>query len=843
MAQRLDESFVSTNIPGAYAETLVKSTPVGVTSSGIIAIIGEADGGEGFATKALKDSIYSPAQLAEVQRAYVSGDIVDAMRALSAPSADDDIKGSANRIVILKTNQGDKAEAELDTDYGTLRDKNWGTGGNKIKYQTKASRLEAVPTITSDAIAALSNAGATAEVFTATCPAASAITGGQYFTFQAGNNGTKYYGWFKKGGVGTDPAVAGRTGVEIDIGASDANTVVATAVQGAIDALSTFSATVLSNVVTATAGTNGEAEDAANFNVGAGFSTLVTTQGGLWNASALNALAFGIRPNGGAESTVTLSGTESDHDSAAELAAEIDGQLPSGLNCEASGAAAIRVFADADSANYRRGWGKSFELVDSTPGDLALLGLDAGLVTSSAESKVELDTSRNDTGLNDTVVASGDVALRVGYEGTTAVLTIADGILTVSKTGGSGDALSVTLADYVTLADLADYISQKAGYTSQAIGAGVQASPSVLDEVSAIGAGSTGAGLMPARIKRAASNWAKAISASRAVEFVAEAKSGLPTPMAVAKFLSGGAKGATSAANIVDALAQLEGASANFVIPLFSRDASDDIAEGLTDSTSAYTIDAIHAATRSHCLKMSTPKMHRNRIAMLSFWGSYDDAKIKAQGTSGFRVNMCPQRAKALGSDSKIDTFNPWMAGSIAAGMQAAGFYKNITNKIANLAGFVDPDGFDSGNPGDVEDALDAGLLILNDEGHGPTWVSDQTTYGLDTNFVYNSLQAVYDADLISVDFAASFKRRFTGQSLADIGSGNTGLAFIQEKMAAYKGQKLITSSDDAPLGYRNPKISISGPVMRVSVEVKLSTAVYFEAITIELSQVQLSAG
>jgi len=845
MAQRLTESFINTNTPGAYPDVKVQSTPVGVASSGNIVIVGEADGGESFDTKVLKDNFFTPDQLDRVARAYIRGPIVDAMRALSAPSADANIQGSANRIYILKTNQGTKASALIDTDYGTLEDQNWGADGNKIKYQIKASQLEDGPSITSDAIAALSNAGATAEEFDITTPAAAAITSGQYFTFQAGNNGIKYYGWYKKDGVGTDPAPAGRTGVQINITTGDTADDVALATQLAIDALSTFAATVLLNVVSVTASQDGEAEDAANFDVGAGFSIAITAQGGLFDATALNGLSFSVRNNGGAATVITLSSDESEHDTAAELAAEIDAQLPSGLSCEAGTAAdTIRIFADEDAANYRKGWGKAFELIDSTPGDLAAIELAADLYVSNAESEVELDVNRSDTGLNEALNAAGEVALQVGYQGTSATLSIsAAGILSTTVAGGTGASLSgVKLSDFATVKDLAEFLASKTGYSAEATAAGQQAPATNLDKVTAIGICSTAASLEPGRVKKSLANWKKAVSQSRAVEFDAADVDGLPTPMASPAFLAGGAKGSTSAADIVDAIAQLEGIDVNFVVPLFSRDAADDIADGLTESASAYSIDAVHAATKSHCLKMSTPKLKKNRIAMLSFWGAYSDAKSKAQALGNFRVDFCPQKSSQVDSGGVVRSFLPWHSAAIAAGMQAAGFYKGITNKFANVVDFEDPAGFDSGNPGDVEDALDAGLLILQKDSGAAKWVSDQTTYGFDTNFVYNSLQAVYLADLLAIDLSASMQRAFVGQSLADV-SANTALSFLASKMDQYKKQKVITSSDDAPLGFKNAKVTINGPTMAVSVEVKLSTSIYFVPITIEITQVQQSAG
>ena len=66
-----------------------------------------------------------------------------------------------------------------------------------------------------------------------------------------------------------------------------------------------------------------------------------------------------------------------------------------------------------------------------------------------------------------------------------------------------------------------------------------------------------------------------------------------------------------------------------------------------------------------------------------------------------------------------------------------------------------------------------------------------------------------------------------------------TVLGFISKKADELKRVKLITGSSDAPLGYKNVKVSISGPVMRIKIEVKLSTGVYFIPLEIEYSEVQ----
>lgn len=712
MAQRLTTSSVVTNIPGSYVETRVKSTPVGLATTGIIAIIGEASGGASFSSEQLKDNFFSADQGAEVAAKYISGPIVDAFRALSSPSADAQIAGSANRVYIVKTNGGAKASALVDTDYGNLLDKNFGVLGNEIKYRITEAQAEVTPSITSDAI------------------------------------------------------------------------------------------------------------------------TL---------GAPLDGLSFSVRVNGGAASTITLSAVTTDHDTLPELVTELATLLPAAFNVVAGSAPnTVVISLDADSANHRKGWGKSFELIDSTPGDLAALGLDAGLYTSGAESAVEINIARSSTNTDEILEAEGQIALQIGYVGTTATLSISGNILTTTVAGGAGANLSINLAQYPTVADLVAFINTKAGYSASASAVAVQMKPSDLDKVTAIGICATGSE-KPGRIKRSLINFKNAISQSAVADFTATEVEGLPAPMASYVFLAGGAKGATTGANIIDALSKLEGININFIVPLFSRDASQDIADALTDASSTYTIDAIHAATKNHVLKMSQIKLKKNRLAVLSFDGAYAQAAQKAQSLATYRCLMAFQKSSQVDSQGVVQMFAPWHSACIAAGMQAAGFYRAIVNKLANVVSFQDPSGFDSGSPGDLEKALDAGLLILQNDTAGVRWVSDQSTYGFDTNFVYNSMQASYLSDVAALSLADSLQRQFVGQSLADI-DRRVVESFVTTKMDEFRGLKIIAASDDAPLGFRGLKVKINGPIIEVQIEIKLASAVYFIPVTLEISQVQQSA-
>lgn len=722
MAQRISTSFINTNRPGAYFDSKVKTTPVGVGTSGNIVIMGEAAGGAAaFSIDAtdgdvLKDNFYTPDQLDKVANKYLSGPIVDAFRALSSPSSDSNINGSANRIYISKTNKGVQASAVVASAYGTLSDKNWGIDGNKNAFQVSQSISEVAPS---------------------------------------------------------------QTGTTITIG----------------------------------------------------------------DGSALNALTFDVRADGGAIVSVTFSGTLTDHDDITKIVAEVDAALigaVSQLECVAGVGDTIIIRHTADATANAAGIGKSYELVDSNPGDLALLGLDVALEVSSAEPEVQLDITRVDTGLSELFLIPADIALNIGYVGTTGTITITDTTLATTVAGGSGASLALNLVDYGTLKELADFIDSQTGYTASVASSFGQLNPSVLDDVTAAGICASAASTEAGRIKKGADNFDRKANESIALDFAETLKLGLPDVQAKA-FLTGGVKGSTLAADVVAGINEMESIDANFVVPLFSRNATDDISDALTDASSTYTIDAVHVGVKNHVIKMSTVKIKKHRSAILAYDGTFADIKSKSGSLASARCSMVMQKTDQVDSAGETQTFGSWHTAAIAAGMQAAGFYKAIVNKFANVISFTDPSGFDSGTPGDIETALDAGLLFLEKAIVGNKWVSDQTTYGIDTNFVFNSLQAMYAADLVALDLTDSIQTAFVGQSLADVDAA-TAISFIASKMDSFKKQKLIAASDDAPLGFRNAKVSISGPVMEISVEIKLATALYFVPITLEISQITSSA-
>lgn len=87
----------------------------------------------------------------------------------------------------------------------------------------------------------------------------------------------EYYAWINVSSTGTDPAIDGRTGVEIDINQDDIADDVANAIYTALGALADMTAEVVGDTVTVTNSSSGVVEDAVDYSTG--FTISVITSG------------------------------------------------------------------------------------------------------------------------------------------------------------------------------------------------------------------------------------------------------------------------------------------------------------------------------------------------------------------------------------------------------------------------------------------------------------------------------------------------------------------------------------------------------------------------------------
>jgi hypothetical protein len=568
--------------------------------------------------------------------------------------------------------------------------------------------------------------------------------------------------------------------------------------------------------------------------------------------AALNGASFSARINGGAAAVYTLSTTSGDHADIATLVAELAALLPAAFDVSAS-SGALRVQLDAASTQFQLGWGRSFELIDSTPGDLAKLGLTAGLVVASSEPSATITLNQKRDLLVESDTLGGNVVMSIGRDPTVGSVTSASVSVTLNTVTLTDSAGSITFdkAAFVTLKQLAESISLQPGWSAEV------ASPvynqlglSVLDRVSAVGALGS-AGTKPARLKKDAYEVQDFFAQSNVAGLVSPAFVGLPAAL-TETLLSGGAKGPTVTNDIVNALSKFEKFHANSIVPLFSRDATADIADNLTDASSTYTIDGIHQAVKTHISLMKTTKRKSERQGYLSFKGTYSASKDKAGNMADARLQMMIQDVRQSNAQGVIQWFQPWAMACLVAGARGgAPIGLPLTFKFMNCSGIRQTSqpmstpeadivvGFDPDTQ--YDDAILSGLTFMEAPRTGGfRVVVDNTTYGIDDNWVYNRANVLYASDIVAYNFRNIMENRYVGVKNTILAAEVKGTA--ESVLATFLAQGITVSTDDAPQGFKDLSVRIDGSTIYITVTIKLVEGIDFILADITLQRATQTA-
>lgn len=97
---------------------------------------------------------------------------------------------------------------------------------------------------------------------------------GKYFFLNSTNNTTRYYVWYKVSGVGTDPLISGKIGIQVDITTNDSDANVALKTRTKLNQYSDFNITGATNQVIVTNALSGICDDATVQT--SGFSMIIT---------------------------------------------------------------------------------------------------------------------------------------------------------------------------------------------------------------------------------------------------------------------------------------------------------------------------------------------------------------------------------------------------------------------------------------------------------------------------------------------------------------------------------------------------------------------------------------
>ena len=389
--------------------------------------------------------------------------------------------------------------------------------------------------------------------------------------------------------------------------------------------------------------------------------------------------------------------------------------------------------------------------------------------------------------------------------------------------------LNVDIKNFSSVKQLVDYINAMPGYTASVASAKLGSSPiSVLDQVSAVDC------KVVAVIKKDAFEVADFFSKSSMLKLEGAAKSGLPTTMAK-KFLTGGAKGATNNAAIQDALDALLKRRVNFIVTLFSQDASKDVAAGTTDAASSYDIDTILAATRSHVNQASSVRGRKERQAFCGFLGTFEETAEASANLSSARVQLHFVNVDVFSSTAGSNVLKqPHMGAVLAAGMKAAApVGEPNTFKQPAIFGYSHPE-FDA--EVHAEKAIKDNLCFPERSPNGGfRFVLDNSTYSQEANaWIYNRPSVLYAADTAAYAIRLN-SEAFVGRRNSDV-SVESVKNLLVEVFDSLRSSGIIVG--DAPSkgkGYKDLSVSIKGSIVYISV-----TLILVEGLEFILSDIKV---
>jgi len=553
--------------------------------------------------------------------------------------------------------------------------------------------------------------------------------------------------------------------------------------------------------------------------------------------------SFSVRVNGGTSTSVVVAGLYASY---AAFVADVATWVVAGMTFTAGGSTGVATLTIAMAAAptaHQNGWGRSFELIDGAGLPLtAALGMKhtAGLKTPAAEPSATLTLNQTRDGVSESDSLGGNVVLSLGHDGsggvTSASVTVDASKITLTTNLGAVDLPKsgfAILKEVVDEINLASYGGWSASLSSTLYN---QLSPSVIDEVVAVGAlAATSA--KPARLKKDASDVADFFAQSSMSSLEGQAVKGLPDALAESLLL-GGAKGGTSPASIVAALEKFEKFHVNAVVPLFSWDATADIADDATDASSTYTIAGIHQAVKTHISLMKTTKRRSERQGYLSLKDSFADCKTTAGDLADGRIQLMIQDIRQADNAGNIKWFQPWALACLMAGARGgAPIGEPMTFKFLNCSGIrqtaqpmstPDADIVTDFDPDlQTDEAIQAGLTFLeNPQTGGFRAVVDNTTYGRDGNFVFNRANVIYAADIVAFNFRNSLESVFVGKkntvSVADI----AGVA--STILNGFLTQGITVSTADAPQGFKSLVVRLEGNTIYVEVTIKIVEGIDF---------------
>ena len=555
----------------------------------------------------------------------------------------------------------------------------------------------------------------------------------------------------------------------------------------------------------------------------------------------LNTFTFPAAPTNNADLAAKLA-----------LAGNWSAGVPTGVTVTVGGADGVSTvtftMATAPS-QYSLGFGRSYQLVNGISTPLTTMNITPAYKTAALEPSVSMRLDNKRDNIQESSIVGGNIVLTIGRDltgaPTSASVSIDDDSIILKEAGVP--VFTLAKSSYSTLLQFVEELNMATygGWSASVANSEYNSLPlSVLDHVSNVFCMSPAA--QPARIKKDADEVSDFFLSSSMASLQDQALVGLPAAL-VENLLTGAVKGGTTTADVVAALEKFEKFHVNFVVPLMSRDATADIADGLTDATSTYTISGIHQAVKSHITLMAQTKKRSERQGFLSMKATYAASKAQAGVLADGRLQLMIQDVRQIDAQGNIKWFQPYALAALMCGARSgAAIAEPLTFKYLNCAGLrqtaqamttPDADIVTDFDPDlQYESAIAVGITFLE----APTTggfrvVVDNTTYSRDDSFVWNRGSVIYAMDTTMKNLRDGLESRFVGKkntiAVADVTSEAARI------LTALKNAGVLVATTSAPQGYANLVARIEGNTVYVSCSVKIVEGIDFVLIEVGIER------
>ena len=266
------------------------------------------------------------------------------------------------------------------------------------------------------------------------------------------------------------------------------------------------------------------------------------------------------------------------------------------------------------------------------------------------------------------------------------------------------------------------------------------------------------------------------------------------------QFLTGGTYGSSATSDYLAGFNAIGGVRVNIAVPLLSEDKA------------GISIDSVNAIANNYAAEGWTTFGKSERNVYLSKLGDKETVKEAAKSLQSQYASMLAQDIQVLSANGELKWMDPWAHACVYAGMQAGGDVGEPTTfKIVNINDLRVRD--NSWDPRiDSFEMIEAGVSVTRElDAGGFQIVVANTTYGVDSNFMYNRTNVMEAGGFILYDLRFNLEMTFTGTK-ARTGGATEVKNFVKDRMEVYLDADITVGNDNNDfLGYRDLEVIEDG--------------------------------